>query len=216
MPISGVCERAWHQYRTGCVLYWAHAGGIQKASSRLLALLQARPEWSGDDLAGRLEVTVRTVRRDIDRLRALGYPVATDKGPGGGYRLRVPDRSCRRCSSTTSRSSLWPSRCGAPPRPAIAEDADWALAAAYRRPPCHHRGPPGPGVPPARVLDLLTAVSAAIQRREVLRLDYTPYQGAVLQRRRMEPRHLVASAPTGICWPGTSTATTGGSSAPAA
>jgi predicted DNA-binding transcriptional regulator YafY len=54
---------------------------------RLLTLLQARPVWSGPDLAERLEVTSRSVRRDVERLRELGYPVHAVSGPGGGYRL---------------------------------------------------------------------------------------------------------------------------------
>jgi predicted DNA-binding transcriptional regulator YafY len=54
---------------------------------RLLSLLQTRREWSGADLADRLGVTVRTVRRDIDRLRALDYPVHSSPGTAGGYRL---------------------------------------------------------------------------------------------------------------------------------
>jgi predicted DNA-binding transcriptional regulator YafY len=54
---------------------------------RLLGLLQARPVWSGPELAERLGVTVRSVRRDVDRLRELGYPVEASKGIGGGYRL---------------------------------------------------------------------------------------------------------------------------------
>ncbi len=53
----------------------------------LLALLQARPSWSGPQLAERLEVTERTVRRDIDRLRLLGYPVVAVPGRYGGYQL---------------------------------------------------------------------------------------------------------------------------------
>ncbi|OIJ24192.1 helix-turn-helix transcriptional regulator [Nocardioides luteus] len=53
---------------------------------RLLSLLQARRDWSGAELAERLEVTTRTVRRDIDRLRALGYPVHATAGTAG-YRL---------------------------------------------------------------------------------------------------------------------------------
>jgi len=53
----------------------------------LLSLLQARRDWSGRELADRLEVGVRTVRRDIDRLRRLGYPVAATPGVAGGYRL---------------------------------------------------------------------------------------------------------------------------------
>ena len=54
---------------------------------RLLSLLEARVEWPGGDLAERLGVSARTVRRDIDTLRELGYPVEAVTGPGGGYRL---------------------------------------------------------------------------------------------------------------------------------
>jgi predicted DNA-binding transcriptional regulator YafY len=54
---------------------------------RLLSLLQAHREWSGADLADRLGVTPRTVRRDVDRLRELGYPVHSARGTAGGYRL---------------------------------------------------------------------------------------------------------------------------------
>ena len=59
-------------------------------SSRLLALLsllQQRREWSGPELAGRLEVGPRTIRRDVDKLRGLGYPVEAAPGVAGGYRL---------------------------------------------------------------------------------------------------------------------------------
>lgn len=54
---------------------------------QLLSLLNARPVWSGDDLAERLGVTPRTVRRDIARLRDLDYPVEAVSGPHGGYRM---------------------------------------------------------------------------------------------------------------------------------
>ena len=54
---------------------------------RLLPLLTARPSWRGDELAARLGVTTRTVRRDIDRLRELGYPVHAIPGRHGGYAL---------------------------------------------------------------------------------------------------------------------------------
>ncbi|AOP46611.1 YafY family protein [Streptomyces lydicus] len=54
---------------------------------RLLSLLQAHREWSGAELADRLAVTPRTVRRDVDRLRELGYPVHSAPGTAGGYRL---------------------------------------------------------------------------------------------------------------------------------
>ncbi|MFJ7076753.1 helix-turn-helix transcriptional regulator [Streptomyces sp. NPDC098781] len=54
---------------------------------RLLSLLQAHRDWSGAELAERLGVTPRTVRRDVDRLRELGYPVNATPGTGGGYQL---------------------------------------------------------------------------------------------------------------------------------
>ncbi len=54
---------------------------------RLLSLLQARRDWTGPALAERLEVTTRTIRNDIDRLRSLGYPVDATPGVAGGYRL---------------------------------------------------------------------------------------------------------------------------------
>ncbi len=54
---------------------------------RLLGVLQSRRDWSGKELGERLEVDVRTLRRDIERLRDLGYVIASTSGPGGGYRL---------------------------------------------------------------------------------------------------------------------------------
>jgi len=54
---------------------------------RLLSLLQTPREWTGSELAARLEVSTRTVRQDVDRLRNLGYPVHATRGNVGGYRL---------------------------------------------------------------------------------------------------------------------------------
>src|ERR1700759_3238322 len=54
---------------------------------RLLSLLQARRYWPGGELAGRLGVSARTLRRDVDRLRELGYPVEAQRGVAGGYQL---------------------------------------------------------------------------------------------------------------------------------
>lgn len=54
---------------------------------KLLGLLEGRIDWTADELADRLGVTTRTIRRDITRLRDLGYPVEALAGPGGGYRL---------------------------------------------------------------------------------------------------------------------------------
>jgi predicted DNA-binding transcriptional regulator YafY len=56
---------------------------------RLLSLFQGRRYWSGAELCDRLEVTARTLRRDVDRLRSLGYPVHSTSGTAGGYQLGV-------------------------------------------------------------------------------------------------------------------------------
>ena len=54
---------------------------------RLLSLLQTHRFWPGSELADRLEVSERTLRRDIERLRDLGYPVQSNRGVEGGYQL---------------------------------------------------------------------------------------------------------------------------------
>src|SRR5690606_2800892 len=78
--------------RTGCVRYFGENRYMPTTSARLLALLsllQVRRDWPGALLAERLDVSARTVRRDVDRLRELGYPIASVKGPEGGYRLEA-------------------------------------------------------------------------------------------------------------------------------
>ncbi len=67
----------------------------------LLSLLQTRRDWPGARLAERLNVSHRTVRRDVDRLREMGYSIQATMGPDGGYRL---DAGKRR------RSRVWGSR----------------------------------------------------------------------------------------------------------
>lgn len=54
---------------------------------RLLGLFQSRPVWTSEELAERTAITTRTVRRDVERLRGLGYPIEAAAGVGGGYRL---------------------------------------------------------------------------------------------------------------------------------
>jgi predicted DNA-binding transcriptional regulator YafY len=66
--------------------------GVLETSARLLkllSLLESRGTWTGPELAERLDVGVRTLRRDVDRLRRLGYPVHAAPGVAGGYRLGV-------------------------------------------------------------------------------------------------------------------------------
>jgi predicted DNA-binding transcriptional regulator YafY len=59
---------------------------------RLLAMFTTRASWNADELAGRLEVTTRTLRRDVTRLRDLGYPIASTTGRYGGYELGAGGR----------------------------------------------------------------------------------------------------------------------------
>src|SRR5438128_12379418 len=88
-----VDEARYERFRSESVLNCKHhVKAMSETSSRLLellSLLQGRRDWPGDELAERLEVSGRTIRRDIERLRRLGYPVESLPGPTGGYRLRA-------------------------------------------------------------------------------------------------------------------------------
>jgi predicted DNA-binding transcriptional regulator YafY len=75
------------QFRSAICAMIRGMGDTASRLLELLALLQARRDWPGPELARRLEVTERTVRRDVGRLRRLGYPVESLSGPAGGYRL---------------------------------------------------------------------------------------------------------------------------------
>src|SRR6187402_1742569 len=63
------------------------AGTSAERLLALLSLLQSRPRWNAAELAERLGIDRRTVRRDVARLRDLGYPVIAEPGPHGGYQL---------------------------------------------------------------------------------------------------------------------------------
>ena len=62
-------------------------GDTSARTLRMLSLMQVRRYWPGAELAGRLGVSVRTLRRDVERLRELGYPVEAQRGVDGGYQL---------------------------------------------------------------------------------------------------------------------------------
>jgi predicted DNA-binding transcriptional regulator YafY len=169
---------------------------MPKTSARLLALLsllQARRDWPGPLLAERLEVSARTVRRDVDRLRELGYPIATTKGPDGGYRLgagtELPpllfDDEQAVALAVALRTAA-----GA----GIEEAAARALNTVRQVMPARlrHRvdalhvtavSGGGPSVDPA----VLATLSAAVHAREVLRFTYATADSP----RRAEPHHLV-------------------------
>src|SRR5262245_41794385 len=89
--VGSVHAAAYELFRSGSVLNLREDVKVMTETSgrllQLLSLLQARRDWPGAELAERLDVSGRTIRRDIERLRELGYPVDSLTGPAGGYRL---------------------------------------------------------------------------------------------------------------------------------
>ena len=164
----------------------------------LLSLLQTRRDWPGRTLAERLEISQRTVRRDVDRLREMGYRVQAAKGPDGGYRLdagsELPpllfddDQAIAIGFALQSATAM-----GA----GIEEAAVRALTTVRQVMPSRLRyrldtltvTPLRRDDADAASPDVLVALSAAIHARETLRFDY----GASEDRRRVEPHHLVSS-----------------------
>ncbi|MFD8501080.1 helix-turn-helix transcriptional regulator [Amycolatopsis sp. NPDC059657] len=165
---------------------------------KLLSLLQTHRDWSGADLADRLAVTTRTVRRDVDRLRDLGYPVHATQG-AAGYRLGAgaslppllldDDEAIAVAVSLRTATSV----------AGIEETALRALAKLEQVLPSRlrHRvntlqtatvrvGGSGPPVSP----DTLMAIADACRRRERLRFDYTSPRTGVSVR-TAEPHSLV-------------------------
>ncbi|MEU6877428.1 YafY family protein [Streptomyces sp. NPDC046712] len=171
---------------------------------RLLSLLQTRREWPGLDLAERLGVTVRTVRRDIDRLRELGYPVDSARGHGGGYRLAsgtdLPPLLLDDEEAVAVAVAL---RTAAGGLTGIEETALRASAKLEQVLPRRLRGrvtalqgavagitweDRGPRADPA----LLASLAVACRDHEIIGFDYTTRDGATASR-RVEPCHLLAS-----------------------
>jgi predicted DNA-binding transcriptional regulator YafY len=180
---------------------------MPKTSARLLSLLsllQARRDWPGRLLADKLNVSARTVRRDVDRLRELGYPIRTFKGPDGGYRLdagtQLPpllfdDEQAIAIAvalhlATTSGTG-------------VEEGAARALNTIRQVMPSRlrHRidslqvtAVEQPTAGPDSAVDgaVLAAIAAAIHAHEVLRFDYvSATAGPDAPPRRVEPHHLV-------------------------
>ncbi|MDA0563283.1 WYL domain-containing protein [Streptomonospora sp. S1-112] len=160
---------------------------MPKTSARLLALLsllQARRDWPGALLAERLDVSPRTVRRDVDRLRELGYPIAAVKGPDGGYRLDAGSHLPPLLFDDEQAVALAVAlQTAAATGAGIGEAAARALTTVRQVMPARLRrrvdtlqvtavGAPG-DAPRTRVRgEVLTALSTAVHAREVLRFDY--------------------------------------------
>ncbi|MFG2819342.1 helix-turn-helix transcriptional regulator [Kitasatospora sp. NPDC048365] len=169
----------------------------------LLSLLQTPREWPGSELADRLQVSPRTIRRDIDRLRELGYPVEATRGPVGGYRLvagaAMPplllDDEEAVAIAVGLRTAAGHAVEG------IEEASVRALAKLVQVLPARLRHrvaalnaatvPVLPGDGPRIDPEDLTVLASAVAARERLRFDYRDRGGAAT-RRQVEPHRLVS------------------------
>ena len=171
---------------------------------RLLSLLETRRYWPGTELAARLEVSPRTLRRDIDRLRELGYPILAQRGVDGGYQLAagtaLPPLLLDDEEAIALAVGLQAAAQGAVE--GIAESSMRALAKVVRVMPGRLRrrvealgamtvpagwdSPAQPGVDPA----ILTTVALACRDSERLRFSYTAADGQHTSR-HVEPHRLV-------------------------
>jgi predicted DNA-binding transcriptional regulator YafY len=169
---------------------------------RLLALLQTRRGWNGPQLARELGVTTRTIRKDVDRLRALGYPVDAAPGVAGGYRLgagtSLPPLLLDDDEAVAVAVGLRAAGSGGGIA-GIEETSLRALAKLEQVLPAHlHRrltalhdstialAPTGPPVE----ANVLTAIAATIRDRQRLRFEYHPHSGSS-SRRSAEPHRLI-------------------------
>jgi predicted DNA-binding transcriptional regulator YafY len=169
---------------------------------RLLSLLQTPRDWTGGELAERLEVSARTVRNDIERLRALGYPVAATRGSAGGYRLgagaALPPLLLDDEEAVAVALGLRTATGGT--IAGIEETSLRALAKLEQVLPDRLRRRvnalqsytipvPRYDDPPVVSPDVLSTVAAACRDRETLRFDYQGHGGAQ-SRRTAEPYRL--------------------------
>lgn len=170
----------------------------------LLTLLQSRRHWSGQELARRLEVSPRTLRRDVESLQDLGYPITTTRGTGGGYQLApggsLPPLVLNEDEAAAVVIALKEAATGTHPTEATA--AVSALAKIVQVLPAKIRRRvdslqrmatlPGPYGTPATVdTTVLTTFALAARDHETVIFDYTDSKGASTSR-RVQPHHVVS------------------------
>lgn len=170
----------------------------------LLTLLQSRRHWSGQELARRLEVSPRTLRRDVESLQDLGYPITTTRGTGGGYQLApggsLPPLVLNEDEAAAVVIALKEAATGTHPTEATA--AVSALAKIVQVFPAKIRRRvdslqrmatlPGPYGTPATVdTTVLTTFALAARDHETVIFDYTDSKGASTSR-RVQPHHVVS------------------------
>jgi predicted DNA-binding transcriptional regulator YafY len=170
---------------------------------RLLSLLQTHRYWPGAELADRLEVSSRTLRRDVDRLRELGYPVDATRGAAGGYQLQagaaVPPLLLDDDEAVAIAVGLRTAAAGAVA--GFEETSVRALAKVIQLLPPRLRrridalrAVTAPGVfggGPTLDAAVLTTIAMACRGEERLRFAYSPRDGAD-SRRYVEPHRLVS------------------------
>ena len=168
---------------------------------RLLSLLQTRRDWTSAELATRLGVTTRTIRKDVERLRRLGYPVEARPGVAGGYRLgaggTLPPLLLDDEEAVAVAIGLRTAACGS--IAGVEETSVRALAKLQQVLPSRlrHRvsafesyAVPMPSPGPQVDLDVLTVIAGTCRDHERLRFDYRAHSGAA-SRRSVEPYRLL-------------------------
>src|SRR6478735_6423094 len=175
----------------------------------LLSLLQARRDWPGGLLAERLDVSERTVRRDIDRLREIGYPIRAIRGPDGGYQLaagtQLPPLLFDDDQAVALAVAL---RTAVATGAGIEDAAARALATMRQVLPTRLRAridtieltaiTPSQDASPQADTEVLLRIAAAIRERQELRFDYS-HQAKIRDSgsdepsapRQVQPHHLV-------------------------
>ena len=168
---------------------------------RLLSLFQSRRDWTGTELAGRLGVTTRTVRNDVERLRQLGYQVDGTEGAAGGYRLGtsavIPPLLLDDDETVAVALAL---RGAAGGSVAGIEEASVRVLAKMQQllpVPLRRRvsaleefSLPAPAFGPAVNADILTTLAAACRDQEQTQIDYRRHDGTQSSR-TIEPHRLV-------------------------